>query len=40
MPNIVKGNPLGFFNIHSVAKIKKNEGDPLEILVNFGKNVS
>ena len=38
MPKIVKGNPLGFFNIHSVAKKNlKKEGGPLDILVNFGK---
>ena len=38
MPKIVKGNALGFFNIHSVAKkILKKEGGPLDILVNFGK---
>ena len=37
MPKIVKGGPFGFFNIHSVAKSQKNEGGPLETLVNFGK---
>ena len=25
----LKGGPLGFFNIHSVAKILNNEGGPL-----------
>ena len=27
----LKGDPLGFFNIHSVAKHQKVEGDPLGI---------
>ena len=26
---IKRGDPLGFFNIHSVAKLKKIEGGPL-----------
>ena len=41
MPKIGKGDPLGFFNNHSVAKKNiKKEGGPLETLVNFGKHVS
>ena len=39
MPKIVKGGPLGFFNFNSVAKSGKNEGGPLETLVNFGKSL-
>ena len=34
MPKIVKGGPLGFFNIHSVAKSQKNEG-PLGEIIKF-----
>ena len=30
MPKNVKGDPLGFFNIHSVAKHQKIEGGPFE----------
>ena len=33
----MKGGSLGFFNIHSVAKYQKNEGDLLETLINFRK---
>ena len=40
MPKIGKGDPLGFFNNHSVAKKYEKEGGPLETLVNFGKHVS
>ena len=29
MPKKLKGNPLGFFNIHSVAKLQKIEGGTL-----------
>ena len=32
-----RGTFLGFFNIHSVAKYQKNEGDPLETLKIFEK---
>ena len=35
---MLKGNALGFFNIHSVAKyFKKLKGDTLETLKNFQK---
>ena len=34
VPKNVKGGPLGFFNIHSVAKYQKMKGDPLK---NFEK---
>ena len=30
VPENVKGGPLGFFNIHSVAKHQKIEGGPFE----------
>ena len=33
-----RGDPLGFFNIYSVAKQQKNEGDPLGIF--FRKKVA
>ena len=29
MPKKLKGDPLGFFNIHSVAQHQKMKGDPL-----------
>ena len=32
MPKTVKGGPLRFFNIYSVAKIQKTEGRPFEVL--------
>ena len=35
MPKNVKGDPLGFLNIHSIAKFKKNEGGPFEDIKNF-----
>ena len=39
VPKIVceRGDPLGFFNIHSVAKYQKNEGGPFEDIKNFSK---
>ena len=39
MPKTGKRDPLGFLNNYSVAKNLK-KGGPLEILVNFEKNVS
>ena len=36
VPNNVKGGPLGFLNIHSVAKHQKRR-DPLKTLKNFEK---
>ena len=33
MPNKLRGGPLGFFNIHSVAKYQKIKGGP------FGKKI-
>ena len=38
MPKIVKGGPFGLFQ-HPFS-CKKNEGGPLETLVNFGKSHS
>ena len=29
MPKKQREDPLEFFNIHSVAKLQKNKGDPL-----------
>ena len=41
VPNNVKGGPLGFFNIHSVAKHQKNRrGDPLKTLKKFEKSLT
>ena len=40
VPKNVKGDPLGFFNIHSVAKHQKIEGDPLKTLKNFEKSLT
>ena len=31
MPKTVKGGPLRFFNIHSVAKFQKTEGRPFGV---------
>ena len=39
VPKIVKGDPLGFINIHSVAKYQKSRRrDPFEILKNSEKS--
>ena len=36
-----KGDPLGFLNINSVAKLQKSrKGDPFEALKNFRKKVA
>ena len=35
-----RGDPLGFFNIHSVAKHQKNAGGPFEENYFFEKKVS
>ena len=35
-----RGDPLGFFNIHSVAKHKKNAGGPFGEKFFFRKNKS
>ena len=41
VPKNVKGGPLGFINIHSVAKFQKTRrGDPLGTLKNCRKNVA
>ena len=38
MPKNVKGGPLGFINIYSVAKYKKTrKGDSFQTLKNFRK---
>ena len=37
MPNIVKGTLWAFSTPIQLQKILKNEGGPLETLVNFGK---
>ena len=39
MPKIVKGGSLGFFNIHSVAKVKKIRG-PFGDISKFWEKVS
>ena len=39
VPKNVKGGPLDFFNIHSVAKHQKI-GDPLKTLKNFEKSLT
>ena len=36
----VKGGPLGFFNIHPVANIKKIVGEPFGAIQKFLKKVS
>ena len=38
VPKNIKGGPLGFFNIHSVAKHQKIEGGPFEDFKKFRKN--
>ena len=41
MPNKTeRGDPLGFFNIHSVAKHQQNAGGPFGEKFFFGKKVS
>ena len=38
VPKNEKGDPLGFINMHSVAKYQKTRrGDSFETLKNFGK---
>ena len=32
-----RGDPLGFFNIHSVAKYQQNEGGPFEDIKKFSQ---
>ena len=36
---MLTGNPLGYFNIHSVAKYQKNEGEPFGESKNFPKTL-
>ena len=38
MPKNWKGDPLGFFNIHSVAKRQKIEGEKIFIFGNKSHN--
>ena len=41
VPKNEKGDPLGFINIHSVAKYQKTRrGDSFETLKNFRKKIS
>ena len=40
MPKKLKGGPLGFFNVHSVAKHQKNAGGTLWGKFFFRKKVS
>ena len=40
VPEKAKGDPLGIFNIHPVAKYKKKKGGPLKTLKCFKKNLT
>ena len=40
MPKKRKGDPLGFFNTHSVAKHQKIEGGPFEEKILLIKNLT